>query len=80
VAAIHVAGVRGEPCGAVRPTHCNAFHPIERKYGSIMNLNGFGKKLSWLNIRHYPGILLNLLKKAIKFSARISSVLANIGT
>jgi len=22
VAAIHVAGVRDDPCGAVRPTHC----------------------------------------------------------
>jgi len=23
VAAIHVSGVRCDPCGAVRPTHCN---------------------------------------------------------
>jgi hypothetical protein len=36
--------------------------------------------LSWPNIRHYPGIFLNLLRKAIKFSGRVSSVLAEIGT
>jgi len=53
---------------------------IERKFGSIMNLKGFGKKRSWQNIRHYPGIFLNLLRKAIKFSGRISSVLEEIGT
>ena len=53
---------------------------IERKYGSIMNLKGFGKKQPWPNIRHYPGIFLNLLRKTIKFSGRISSILAEIGT
>jgi len=53
---------------------------MERKYGSIMNLKGFGKKRSWPSIRHYPGIFLNLTRKAIKFSRRISSVLAEFGT
>jgi hypothetical protein len=44
-----------------------------------MNLKGFGNKRPWPNIRHYSGIFLNLLRKAIKLSRRMSSVLAETG-
>jgi hypothetical protein len=44
----------------------NSSNYIEHKCGSIMNWKGFEKKWLWPNIRHYPEIFLNLLKKGHK--------------
>jgi hypothetical protein len=37
----------------------------------MMNWKGFGRKLSWRNLRYYPGIRLEGLTKTKKISIRI---------
>jgi hypothetical protein len=44
-----------------------------------MNWKGFGRKHSWPNLRYYPGIFLEELRKAMfKTLVRIAGVLAEI--
>jgi hypothetical protein len=43
-----------------------------------MNWKGFGTKKSWPNLRYYPGILQEELRKTTKPSVRIAGLWAEI--
>jgi hypothetical protein len=36
----------------------------------MMNCKGFGRKLSWSNLRYYRGVFLEVLKKTISQNSR----------
>jgi hypothetical protein len=46
----------------------------------MTNLNGGGRKRPWSNLRCYPGIFLEGLKKTTKTSVKIADLLAQIST
>jgi hypothetical protein len=43
-----------------------------------MNWKVYGRKQSWHNLRYYPGISLEKLRKAMKISVRITSFWAKM--
>jgi hypothetical protein len=43
-----------------------------------VNLKGLGRKWPWLNSRYYPSIHLERLRKIMKASIRVVSVVAEI--
>jgi hypothetical protein len=44
----------------------------------MKNWKGFGRKWSWPNLRYYPGIHLEGLRKTTENSVRIASLQAEI--
>jgi hypothetical protein len=46
--------------------------------GLLMNWKGYGRKRSQPNLRYYPGICLEELRKTIKASVRIAGLWTEI--